>query len=34
MNKEIIKNLDSDLLLKLQEDLLKNLKYQRKYWLK
>lgn len=33
MNKEIIKNLDSDLLLKLQEELLNNLKYQRKYWL-
>ena len=33
MNKEIIKNLDRHLLLELQENLLKNLKYQRKYWL-
>ena len=33
MNKEIIKNLDSDLLLNLQEGLLNNLKYQRKHWL-
>ena len=34
MNKDIIKNLDSDLLLKLREELSSTLKYQRKYWIK
>ncbi len=33
MNKEIIKNLDNDLLLELYKDISRNLTYQRTYWL-
>lgn len=33
MDKEIIKNLDNDLLLELHKDTSSNLTYQRKYWL-
>ena len=33
MNKEIIKNLDNDLLLELYKEISSNLTYQRKYWL-
>ena len=33
MNKEIIKNLDNDLLLELYKEISSNLTYQRKAWL-